>query len=54
MSCLMLMESCVCWRGGEEGAGILGWCEIEGILAGGGGMRVMWGVLRGKMVAGGC
>ena len=28
--------------------------EIEGIWAGGGGMRVMWGVLRGKMVACGC
>ena len=46
-------EMCVL-GGGEEGAGIFGWCEIEGILAGGGGMRVMWGVLRGKMVAGGC
>ena len=48
---MLMGEMCVL-GGGEEGAGILGWCEIEGTLAGRGGMRVMWGVLRGKTVAG--
>ena len=37
------------WRGGVR---VFLGGEIEGILAGRGGMRVMWGVLRGKTVAG--
>ena len=45
------MERCVCWVVERRVRVFLGG-EIEGILAGRGGMRVMWGVLRGKTVAG--